>query len=86
VSKETVPFAVRRFGGRCNQQAFIDFVLAQNVQMVVGELASDKLTKLLQLKYHGTIADAVADLGRPNEITKVFAGFQQYPYPPQVAA
>jgi len=35
---------------------------------------------LLRIKYHGAIADAVADLGRPEEIGKVFAGFQKYLY------
>jgi type I restriction enzyme, R subunit len=35
---------------------------------------------LLQLKYHGSISDAVADLGRPDEIGEVFAGFQKYLY------
>ena len=39
-----------------------------------------KLTPLLKLKYHDSIADAVADLGRPEEIGKVFAGFQKYLY------
>lgn len=38
------------------------------------------LTPLLQLKYHGSISDAVADLGRPDEIGKVFAGFQKCLY------
>ena len=41
---------------------------------------------LLRLKYHNSIADAVADLGRPDEIGKVFAGFQKYLYQPQAAA
>lgn len=31
-------------------------------------------------------ADAVADLGRPDEIGKVFAGFQKYLYQQQAAA
>ena len=31
-------------------------------------------------------ADAVADLGRPDEIGHVFAGFQKYLYQPQAAA
>jgi type I restriction enzyme R subunit len=39
-----------------------------------------KLTPLLKLKYHNSISDAVADLGRPDEIGQVFAGFQQYLY------
>jgi type I restriction enzyme R subunit len=32
------------------------------------------------LKYHNAIADAVADLGRPEEIGSVFAGFQRFLY------
>ncbi len=35
---------------------------------------------------HDSIADAVADLGRPEEIGKVFAGFQKYLYQQQAAA
>ncbi len=44
------------------------------------ELDQEKLTPLLRLKYHNSIADAVADLGRPEEISKVFAGFQKLLY------
>ena len=44
------------------------------------ELGKDKLTPLLRLKYHDSIADAVADLGTPEEISKVFVGFQPYLY------
>ena len=61
------------------QQVFIDFVLAQYVQVGVEELASDKLTPLLKLKYNA-LHDAVADLGKPEQISRVFAGFQQYLY------
>ncbi len=68
------------------QQSFIDFVLAQYVQVGVGELAPDKLSPLLKLKYHNALADAVADLGQPDEINRVFAGFQQYLYKPQSVA
>jgi type I restriction enzyme R subunit len=32
------------------------------------------------VKYHDSIADAVADLGKPEEIGRVFAGFQKYLY------
>jgi type I restriction enzyme R subunit len=46
----------------------------------VEELDQSKLTPLLRLKYNDSIADAVADLGRPDEIGKVFAGFQKYLY------
>ena len=50
------------------------------VSAAVEELDQEKLTPLLNLKYHGSIADAVADLGRPDEIGKFFAGFQKYLY------
>jgi len=66
------------------QQAFLDFVLAQYVKVGVEELAQDKLSPLLRLRYHGAIADAVADLGEPEEISKVFVGFQRFLYQPQV--
>lgn len=66
------------------QQAFLDFVLAQYVKVGVEELAQEKLSPLLKLKYHDAIADAVADLGQPEEIGKVFTGFQKYLYQPQI--
>ena len=62
------------------QQTFLDFVLQHYVSVGVEELDQDKLTPLLRLKYHDSIADAVADLGKPDEIGKVFAGFQRYLY------
>jgi len=62
------------------QQAFLDFVLSHYVSEGVGELDQDKLTPLLRLKYHNSITDAVADLGKPEEIGLVFAGFQKYLY------
>ncbi len=62
------------------QQAFLDFVLSHYVSVGVEELDQAKLTPLLRLKYHDSIADAVADLGRPDEISSVFAGFQKYLY------
>ncbi len=68
------------------QQVFLDFVLSQYVKVGVDELAQEKLSPLLKLKYHDAIADAVADLGRPEEIGKVFAGFQKYLYQRQPAA
>jgi type I restriction enzyme R subunit len=40
----------------------------------------DKLTPLLRLKYHDSLPDALADLGKPEQISKIFAGFQQYLY------
>ena len=53
------------------QQVFLDFVLSHYVNVGVEELDQDKLTPLLRLKYHNSIADAVADLGSPEEIGSV---------------
>lgn len=68
------------------QQVFIDFVLSHYVSVGVEELDQAKLTPLLRLKYHDSIADAVADLGRPDEIGKVFSSFQKYLYQPTAVA
>ncbi len=62
------------------QQAFLDFVLSHYVNEGVHELDREKLTPLLKLKYRNAIADAVTDLGRPEEIGYLFAGFQKYLY------
>jgi type I restriction enzyme R subunit len=67
-----------RFNSR--QQAFLAFVLSHYVQIGVEELDQGKLRPLLLLKYHNAIADAVADLGKPEDIGKAFAGFQKYLY------
>jgi len=55
-------------------------VFIYSLTVGVEELDQNKLTPLLRLKYHDSIADAVADLGKPDEIGKVFAGFQRYLY------
>ncbi|MEO8350960.1 MAG: type I restriction-modification enzyme R subunit C-terminal domain-containing protein [Chthoniobacteraceae bacterium] len=47
------------------QQVFLDFVLQHYVSIGVEELDQEKLTPLLRLKYHNSIADAVDDLGQP---------------------
>jgi len=62
------------------QQLFLDFVLSHYITVGVEELDQSKLTPLLRLKYHNSIADAVADLGRPEEIGQVFSGFRKYLY------
>jgi type I restriction enzyme R subunit len=67
-----------RFNSR--QQVFLDFVLSHYVSVGVEELDQEKLTPLLRLKYHDSIADAVADLGKPDEIGRIFTGFQKYLY------
>ncbi len=58
----------------------------QYVSVGVDELDQDKLTPLLRLKYHDSVADAVADLGPPQEIAKLFNGFQKFLYQRQTAA
>ena len=67
---------------KCNakQRAFLAFVLAHYVSEGVEELDQRKLTPLLRLKYHDSLSDALADLGKPEEIGRVFAGFQKYLY------
>jgi type I restriction enzyme R subunit len=80
--------AVRADGARVHinsnfnakQQAFLDFVLSHYVSVGVEELNQDKLRPLLLIKYHNSIQDAVADLGQPEQIGQVFAGFQKYLY------
>ena len=67
------------------QQTFLDFVLQHYVSVAVEELDQEKLKHLLGLRYHASIADAVADLGRPEEIGAIFAGFQQSLYHETVA-
>jgi type I restriction enzyme R subunit len=68
------------------QQAFLDFVLSHYVSVGVDELDQEKLTPLLRLKYHNSIADAVADLGMPETIGRVFSSFQKFLYQPTVNA
>jgi type I restriction enzyme, R subunit len=54
-------------------------VLLQYVKEGVDELEPEKLSPLLSLKY-GAIADAIADLGDPEQIRQVFVGFQKFLY------
>ena len=67
------------------QQAFLDFVLAHYVSEGVGELDQEKLTPLLKLRYHDSLADALADLGDALLVGAMFAGFQKYLYQPAAA-
>jgi type I restriction enzyme R subunit len=62
------------------QQAFLNFVLQHYVSVGVEELDQEKLTPLLRLRYNNSIADAIADLGRPEKIGAIFIGFQRYLY------
>jgi type I restriction enzyme R subunit len=68
------------------QQVFLAFVLSHYVNVGVEELDQEKLTPLLRLKYHNSIADAVADLGKPDEIGRAFTDFQKYLYQREAAA
>lgn len=45
-----------------------------------GALRQDKLNPLLRLRYRDSLADAVDDLGKPEEIKQVFTGFQRFLY------
>lgn len=67
------------------QRVFLDFVLRQYVQLGVDELSPDKLRPLLRLKYKNSIADAMAELGQPEQIGQLFADFQKYLYRDDVA-
>ena len=62
------------------QQAFLDFVLGHYVNEGVHELDQEKLTPPLRLRFNNSISDVVAELGAPDAIRLLFAGFQKYPY------
>jgi type I restriction enzyme, R subunit len=61
------------------QQAFIGFVLSQYVLQGVDELDQEKLSPLLRLKYRA-LPEAFAQLGKPDQVRKVFVGFQRHLY------
>lgn len=61
------------------EHIFIDFVLAQYVKEGVSELDVEKLSPLLRLKYRA-LPDAFAELGQPEEVRRVFTGFQRHLY------
>ena len=61
-------------------------MLAHYVSEGVQELDQEKLTPLLKLRYHDSLADALADLGDAVLVGRIFAGFQKYLYQPQAAA
>jgi len=63
------------------QEGFLAFVLKQYIKQGVDELSQEKLKGLLELKYQ-SVHDATQVLGNPNEIRKLFVGFQKYLYQP----
>ncbi|MEO8196605.1 MAG: DEAD/DEAH box helicase family protein [Thermoanaerobaculia bacterium] len=68
------------------QRVFLDFVLSHYVDVGVEELDQEKLTPLLKLRYQDSIADALVDLGPPEEIGRAFSGFQRFLYRDRVVA
>ncbi len=61
------------------QKEFLEFVLKKYVDEGVDELAEDRLSKLLDLKYHA-ISDAERELGGVEKIRSTFFDFQQILY------
>ena len=62
------------------QRAFIDFVLSHYVSEGVEELAPEKLTPLLKLRYRNAVRDAISELGPPETIRALFIGMQRHLY------
>lgn len=54
-------------------------MLGQYVKEGVGELDSEKLPTLLELKYQA-VSDAVAELGKIALMRELFVGFQKFLY------
>lgn len=46
----------------------------------MNELDAAKLSPLLKLTYCNAIADAFAELGRPDQVRRPFVGFQRHLY------
>lgn len=61
------------------QRAFVDFVLAQYVDQGVDELDQEKLSPLLRLLYR-VLNDAFAELGKPDDVRRLFVGVQKHFY------
>lgn len=55
---------------------FLEFVLAQYIKAGVYELDSEKLPRLIELKYHA-VSDAVKELGDIQRIREMFLGLQR---------
>ena len=68
------------------QKVFLDFVLSHYIAVGVEELDQTNLKTLLKLKYHDSLADAEADLGKGSEIGKIFSSFQPYLYVAEMGA
>ena len=62
------------------QRAFLEFVLSHYESLGVEELAEPKLSPLLKLRYGNALADAFLELGPPDEVRRMFVGFQKHLY------
>lgn len=67
-----------RFGNK--QRTFLDLVLTHYVSAGEAEPDKEKLPSQLRLLCRDSLADAIADLGKPEEIGKAFSGFQKCLY------
>lgn len=78
---ERVALAYSRIFSRLNpqQQDFINFVLANYIQVGVDEISEDKLSDLLKLKYHA-LRDAMQVLGNSETIRALFFDIQRHLY------
>ena len=65
--------------GDYKQQEFIDFILSRYIADGVHELALEKMTSLIELKYN-TISDAAREFGSATAIRELFVGFQHHLY------
>lgn len=63
-----------------NQKEFIDFVLEQYIKEGVSILDTERISKLINLKYDNSIRQAIEELGNPKEIKETFINFQKYLY------
>lgn len=61
------------------QKEFIEFVLSKYIETGVEELAEDKLSRLLELKYQ-SLGDAEDTLGDVSSIRSLFFDFQRFLY------
>jgi type I restriction enzyme R subunit len=64
----------------------LEYVLDQYVSQGVEELETDKLSKLIALKYNSSLADGIEDLGGDvDQIRSMFIEFQAHLYAPAEA-
>ncbi len=66
------------------QREFVEFVLSKYIESGVEELDDEKLSPLLELKYH-SVHDGIAVLGEVPQIRSTFIDFQRHLYDRKVA-